>query len=54
VHGEYRTKRLLLEAFDAMQQAMEMGAEYQTVRDPPPGQGPRHQQHTTEGDQPSV
>lgn len=54
VHGEYRTKRLILEAFDAMQHAMETGAEYQTVLDPPPGQGPRHQQRTTEGDQPCV
>ena len=41
-HGEYRTKRLILEVYDAMQKAIDTGTEYQTVLDPPPGQGPRH------------
>lgn len=41
-HGEYRTKRLTLEVYDAMQKAMDTGSEYQTILDPPPGKGPRH------------
>jgi hypothetical protein len=41
-HGEYRTKRLILEVYDAMQQAIDTGTEYQTILDPPPGHGPRH------------
>ena len=35
-HGEYRTKRLILERFDAMAAADAAGEEYQTVLDPPP------------------
>lgn len=42
-HGEYRTKRVILEVFDAMQAAMDAGSEYQTILDPPPGEGPRHE-----------
>lgn len=41
-YGEYRTKRLILEVYDAMQRAIDSGTEYQTILDPPPGQGPRH------------
>lgn len=41
-HGEYRTKRLILEVYDAMQKAIDTGTEYQTILDPPPGKGPRH------------
>ncbi|NNU27310.1 Eco57I restriction-modification methylase domain-containing protein [Isoptericola sediminis] len=41
-YGEYRTKRLILEVYDAMQHAIDTGTEYQTILDPPPGQGPRH------------
>ena len=41
-HGEYRTKRLILEVYDAMQQAIDTGTDYQTILDPPPGHGPRH------------
>lgn len=41
-HGEYRTKRLILEIYDAMQHAIDSGTEYQTILDPPPGEGPRH------------
>jgi hypothetical protein len=40
--GEYRTKRLILEIYDVMQKAIGSGVAYQTVLDPPPGQGPRH------------
>ncbi|KWX08628.1 restriction endonuclease, partial [Carbonactinospora thermoautotrophica] len=40
--GEYRTKRLILEIYDAMAKAIETGEPYRTVLDPPPGQGPRH------------
>jgi hypothetical protein len=35
-HGEYRTKRVILEIYDEMQQAMESGGAYQTRLDPPP------------------
>ena len=34
--GEYRTKRLILERFDAMAAAEAAGEEYQTALDPPP------------------
>jgi hypothetical protein len=40
--GEYRTKRVILEMYDAMQEAIETGVAYQTPIDPPPGHGPRH------------
>lgn len=36
-HGEYRTKRVILEVYDAMAQAMRTGQPYQTRLDPPPG-----------------
>lgn len=35
-YGEYRTKNLILEIYDAMQRAKESGQPYQTVLDPPP------------------
>jgi hypothetical protein len=35
-HGEYRTKRLILEIFDEMQRAADTGVSYQTRLDPPP------------------
>lgn len=35
-HGEYRTKRLILERYDAMAKAAETGEPYQTILDPPP------------------
>jgi hypothetical protein len=41
-HGEYRTKRLILEVYDAMQKAIDTDTAYQTILDPPPGEGPRH------------
>jgi hypothetical protein len=38
-HGEYRTKRVLLDIYDAMQQTMETGTPYHTRLDPPPAHG---------------
>lgn len=35
-HGEYRTKRLILETYDAMAEAVRLGEAYQTRLDPPP------------------
>ncbi|WMW65697.1 Eco57I restriction-modification methylase domain-containing protein [Nitratidesulfovibrio liaohensis] len=35
-HGEYRTKRVILEIYDELQQAMATGKPYQTRLDPPP------------------
>ncbi len=40
--GEYRTARLVLGMYDAMSDAVATGMPYQTVLDPPPGEGPRH------------
>ena len=34
--GEYRTKRVILDIYDRMQRAIETGAVYQTLLDPPP------------------
>jgi hypothetical protein len=39
---EFRTKRLILERYDAMAEAARTGEPYQTILDPPPGQGLRH------------
>lgn len=36
-HGEYRTKRVILEIYDEMAKAMRTGTPYQTRLDPPPG-----------------
>lgn len=35
-YGEYRTKRVILEIYDAMQEALRTGTPYQTRFDPPP------------------
>jgi len=35
-YGEYRTKRVILEIYDAMAEAICTGTPYQTVLDPPP------------------
>jgi hypothetical protein len=35
-YGEYRTKRLILEVYDAIAKAVETGEPYQTILDPPP------------------
>ena len=40
--GEFRTKRLILERYDAMAEAARTDRTYQTTLDPPPGHGPRH------------
>ncbi len=34
--GEFRTKHIILEIYDAMQRAVESGQPYQTLLDPPP------------------
>jgi hypothetical protein len=36
-NGDYRTKRVILEMYDAMQQAIRTGQPYSTRLDPPPG-----------------
>jgi hypothetical protein len=41
-HGEFRTKRLVLAAFDAMTGAAATGVPFVSPLDPPPGHGPRH------------
>src|SRR5215475_12266732 len=38
-HGEYRTKRVILDIYDAMQQAIETSTAYHTRLDPPPANG---------------
>ncbi|SDC78147.1 Methyltransferase domain-containing protein [Geodermatophilus telluris] len=43
-HGEFRTKRLVLEAYDAMTEAARTGVPFVSPLDPPPGQGPRHKE----------
>ncbi|MGH9071216.1 MAG: Eco57I restriction-modification methylase domain-containing protein, partial [Acidimicrobiales bacterium] len=35
-HGEFRTRRLILQIFDAMSKATETTEPYQTILDPPP------------------
>ena len=47
--GEERTRRLVLENYDAMTQAMRSGEPFQTRLDPAPGCGPRHVGRTPEG-----
>ncbi|TAP28900.1 hypothetical protein EYR88_05825 [Arthrobacter sp. S41] len=41
-HGEYLTKRLVLEMFDAMQGAIDSGKSYESPISPLPGHGERH------------
>jgi hypothetical protein len=43
-HGEYRTKRIILEIYDAMAEAERTGVLYQTRLDPPPAD-PRKAHH---------
>jgi len=40
--GEYRTKQLILENYDCMQECIENGTEFVSMLDPAPGFGPRH------------
>jgi hypothetical protein len=35
-YGKYRTKRVILECYDAMTEAIKTGWPYQTILDPPP------------------
>lgn len=42
LQGTYRTKDLILDIYDRMENARSAGDEYRTVLDPPPGKGPRH------------
>lgn len=46
-HGEYRTKCVILELFDAMQTAIDTCVPYTSPIDPPPGHGPRHPDRRT-------
>jgi hypothetical protein len=41
-HGEERTRRLVLEAYDAMAKAVDSAAAFESTLAPPPGEGPRH------------
>jgi hypothetical protein len=41
-YGMFRTKELILQVYDVMAEAARTGKPYQTILDPPPGQGPRH------------
>ena len=36
-YGTYRTKEMILQIYDEMQEAIRTGKEYQTKLDPPPG-----------------
>ncbi|CAN7165278.1 SAM-dependent methyltransferase [Microbacterium foliorum] len=47
--GEYRTKRLILENYDRMQECIDTGTEFVSTLDPAPGFGPRHPERTTDG-----
>lgn len=44
--GEYRTKRLILENYDRMQECIDTGTEFVSTLDPAPGYGPRHPERT--------
>jgi hypothetical protein len=41
-NGDYRTKRAILEVYDAMTDAMRTGIPYGSVLAPVPGNGARH------------
>lgn len=45
-YGEYRTKRVILEMYDAMAVAMRTETAYESPISPPPGEGPRHLQRS--------
>jgi hypothetical protein len=47
--GDFRTKQLILERYDAMAEAARTGLAYRTILDPPPGQGARHPARWPEG-----
>ena len=41
-YGSFHTKKLILDVYDAMAEAIRTGEPYRTILDPPPGHGPRH------------
>jgi len=41
-HGEHRTRRLVMEAYDGIAKAIASGELFRSTLDPPPGHGPRH------------
>jgi hypothetical protein len=45
-HGEERTRRLVLEAYDRVAVAIKSGQPFVSSLDPPPGQGARHPERT--------
>ncbi len=45
-HGEYRTKRLILEYYDLLASSIASGVGYVTPISPMPGDGPRHDEST--------
>lgn len=45
-YGEFRTERLVLAAYDAMTTAAKTGVPFVSPLDPPPGEGPRHEERT--------
>lgn len=47
-YGEYRTKRLILENYDAIARAIATGATFASTLEPAPGDGPRHPNHNRE------
>lgn len=46
-YGEFRTKRLVLAAYDAMTTAAKTGVPFASPLDPPAGEGPRHEEQTS-------
>lgn len=45
-HGEYRTKRLILDYYDLLASSISSGVGYVTPISPVPGDGPRHENET--------
>ncbi|MGV1009046.1 MAG: Eco57I restriction-modification methylase domain-containing protein [Dermatophilaceae bacterium] len=52
-HGEFRTKRLILEIYDAMADAAARGTAYRSTLNPPAGEGPRHPARDVRGSDPA-
>ena len=48
-YGEYRTKRVILEIYEAMAEAIRTGQQYQTRLDPPPADRRVAHPHTRPG-----
>ena len=53
-HGEYRTKRLILEYYDLLASSIASGVGYVTPISPVPGDGPRHEESTRPEGMPGV